>query len=332
MLRNKVNLVLLALVILTTALAGCGKKGLIRVNGEKVSKDEFVQRMERIPVQTQEGNKLAGQYIIEQIITEQLIMQLAKKKNVEPTDAQVETKIKALRAESGGELPNMLAAQGMTDDDLKAKIRSEQALINILTKGIDIPDEDVKKAYDKALNLEDSPFKRPAQVKLSVIVSKTAAKANKAYKLLTNGTEFSTIAIQYSEAPDAKTSHGQLNWLAKNDKRIPQIIRDTAFKLQRGSYSKPFLVNGTWVIMKSDATRPARLIKYEDVKTIIKEQLAVQKGSKNSTFREDLRQFTKDADITVNADRYKRIPEYIKKQATELPLPGQGEPKATAPK
>ncbi|MCX6344284.1 MAG: peptidyl-prolyl cis-trans isomerase [Armatimonadetes bacterium] len=331
MFRNKVNLVLLALVILTTALAGCGRKGFIRVNGEKVSKDEFIQRLERIPVQTQEGNKLAGQYVVEQIIAEQLIAQLAKKNNVEPTDAQIETKIKALRAENGGDLPQMLAAQGMTEDDLKTKIRSEQALINILSKGVDIPDADVKKAYNEALAAKNSPFKRSAQVKLSVIVAKTKAKVDKAYKLLTNGTEFSAVAMQYSEAPDAKSSQGQLNWLSKDEKRIPQIIRDIAFGLQKESYSKPFLVAGTWVIVKADATRPAKVTKYEDVKDIIKEQLAVRKGAQNSTFREDLRKFTKEADISVNADRYKGIPAYIKKQAaSSLPLPGQGEPKATA--
>ena len=83
------------------------------VNGEKVSKDEFYPRLERIPVQTQQGTKLAGQYVVEQMIGEKLIEQLAKKENVAPTDAQIEAKIKVIRKESNGDIAQLLNSQGM---------------------------------------------------------------------------------------------------------------------------------------------------------------------------------------------------------------------------
>ena len=142
MLRRKANLALLALMIPVIALTGCGRKGIIVVNGEKVSKDEFYQRLQRIPVQTQQGTKLAGQYVVEQMIGEKLVQQLAKKKNVAPTEAQIEAKIKIITKESSGNLAQLLTSQGMTLDDLKKKIAAEQALINLYTKGVTVKEDE----------------------------------------------------------------------------------------------------------------------------------------------------------------------------------------------
>ncbi|MCL5103531.1 MAG: peptidyl-prolyl cis-trans isomerase [Armatimonadetes bacterium] len=329
--RMRISLVaLLALAVLVSTLAGCGRKGLVRVNGEKVMKEEFYSRLEMVPVQTPRGVQPAGQYVMEQIIGEMLVQQLAKKEGVATTEAQVNKKIEAARKQSEGNLAKALQRQGLTMEDFKKKVASEQALINIITKGVNISDAEVKKAYDQALAAKNSPLKRPEQVMISAIITAKKDKVDKAYKLLSDGTAFGTVAMKMSEAPGAKETQGKLNWLAKENSQIPKPIRDTAFSLPTGSFSKPFQAAGGWVILRTDQKRPPKTTSFDEVKDMIKEQLALRQGSMNGKFRDQLRDFTKKADITINYDRYKNLPSVIKKQAAEVVTPPEAGNPATA--
>ncbi|MEN6358431.1 MAG: lipoprotein [Armatimonadota bacterium] len=317
---HKIRFSLIAIVllaILTTLLAGCGRKGLVKVNGEKVSKDEFYSRLEQVPVQTQQGTKMAGQYVIEQIIGEKLVQGLAKKEGVAPTEDQIEKKITAIKKESGGDLAKVLAQRGMTMDDLKKQLTIQQALVNVVSKGVTVPDADVKKAYEQALAAKNSPFKRPAQVFMSVIVSSDKNAVDKAYKMISDGTDFNTVAMQTNDIPVLKQSQGKLGWVSRDDTMFGTQVRKYAFSLDIGKTTKPFKDDNKWVILRAERKRPQRIQKYNDVKDMIREQIAVAKGSQTGTFREDLQKFTKESDIVVNAERYKGIVDNIKKEATK---------------
>lgn len=315
---HKIRFSLVALVVLaitSTLLAGCGRKGIVRVNGDKVSKEEFYSRLAQVPVQTQQGTKMAGQYVIEQIIGEKLIQGLAKKEGVAPTDAQIEKKITAIKKESGGDLSKVLAQRGMTMEDLKKQLTIQQALVNVVSKGITVPDADVKKAYDQALAAKNSPFKRPEQVFMSVIVSSDKNAVDKAYKMISSGTDFNTVAMQTNDISVLKQSQGKLGWVGKDDATFGTRVRQYAFSLEMGKYTQPFKDDNKWVILRAERKRPQRIQSYDDVKDMIREQIAVAKGSQTGTFREDLQKFTKDSDIVVNAERYKGIVDNIKKEA-----------------
>lgn len=332
MLKKKAILGVLV-VAMAIPLAGCGKRTILTVNGEKVSKDEFYSRLERIQVQTPSGPKLAGSYVMEQIIGEKLVEQLAKKQNVAPTDAQIQSKIKTITKESGN-LAQWLAVQGMTGDDLKKKLGAEQSVINLVSKGVTVSDDEVKSAYDKELARPGSTLKRPDQIKISVIIvdQKNKGKIDQAYKMLKGGAEFSTVAMQWSEQPNVRMTGGSLDWVNNDDKRVPVPVKQAATSLQVGQYSKPFTAAGGWIIVRLDDKRESKTTNFDDIKTLIREQLAMQKGSRTSSFRTDLQKYTKEANIKVNAERYSKIPVLIKKQAEALVVPGQKTPTATTPK
>lgn len=328
MLRTKANLALLALAIPVVALTGCGQKAFITVEGEKISKEEFYNRLERVPVQTPQGPKLAGRYVVEQLIGEKLIVQLSQKQGVEPTEEQIEAKIKIINRESGNNLTQLLKSQQMTQEDLKQKIKAEQALVNLISKGVTVSDAEAKSAYDAELKKPESGLKRPEQVKISAIICDKKDKAEQAYKALVGGADFGTVCLQYSTDESVKQTKGELNWLTRNDNRIPQVIRNTAFSLEVDKFSKPFSDGNAWVIVKADSKRQARTTPYEDVKDLIKEQIAMQKAAPKSTFSKDMMDYTSNAAIEVKNDRYKDVPtqikDQIKKQGTPLELPGSG--------
>lgn len=321
-------IVLFVLVALVFTLTGCGRKGLVRVNGEKVSKDEFYVRLEKVPVQTQQGPKPAGRYVIEQIISEKLVEQLAKDKNVVPTEAQINNKINFIKKQSGGDLRKLLASRGMTLEDMKRQIALQQAFSNLFTRTVKVSDSEIKAEYDKALAAKDSPFKRPEQVLVSAVVANSKEKIEKAHKMLTEGQEFGPVAMQMSDMQGAKESQGRLDWFSRTDTRMPQEAISAVFAQAPGKFTAPMKFDEQWVILKTDQKRPAKVTAYNEVKEMLKEQIAMSKAAKDDTFRKDMQAFAKKSDIVVNAERYKDIPESIKKQ---IEMPAQMEQGAGAP-
>lgn len=314
------------------ALSGCGRRGLIRVNGEKVSKEEFYTRLERVPVQTAQGTpKPAGRYVIEQIISEKIIQQLAKEKGVAPTEEQINRKIEFVKKQSGGDLNRVLAVRGMTPEDLKQQVALEQAFINLFTRGVKVSDAEIKAEYDKALKIEQSGLKRPEQVMLALIVTKDKAKIDKAYSMLKGGQEFSAVAGAMSVMPNAKQSGGMVGWVSRTDTRIPPQAIKALFALPIGGYTQPMKFQDDYVILKAEKKRPPKVTKLEEVKDVIRDQIAMMKASKNNTLQKDIMAFTKKSDIVVNAERYKDIVEEIKKQATLPAVPAGTTGTATVP-
>ena len=200
--------VLVVLSILAIAVTGCGRKRMVTINGDVVKVDEFNNRVQAVPVQTSSGQLPAGAYVMQQIIQEKVIQQLAKEKGLEPTEDQVNKKIDALKRQSGGDLSKTLAQSGMTMDSLRTKIKIEQSYVNLASKGVSIPDDEVKKTYQQLLNAPNSQLKRPARYPGGAIVAKSKANIDKAYSLLAGGTDFGTVAMQVSEDPGSKAESG----------------------------------------------------------------------------------------------------------------------------
>lgn len=322
MYRARLSLVaLLALVVVVTALAGCGRKGLVNVNGEKVMKEDFYARLERVPVQQVVNGRPvaipAGRYVIEQIVREQIIQQLAKNEGVAPTEEQVNKKVQFIKKNAGADFRGFLAQRGMTEEEWKHSVEIEQALNNVVSKGVKIPDSDVKAAYDQQLKAKPSPFIRPEQVRISIIVTGKKDSIDKAYKLLKEGQDFGAVAMRLSEDP-SKQAKGEIpTWISRGMQGIPESAVNTAFALQPGKYSQPLNAGNSWAIIKLNQKRPQKVQSYDEVKELIREQLSIQKGSQNPEIGKKIQDFTKNADITINAERYKNVADEIKKQAAD---------------
>jgi foldase protein PrsA len=319
---------LLVLVAVVLTLTGCGRRGLLRINGEKISKDEFYTRLERVPVQTPQGPKPAGRYVIEQIISEKLVEQLAKEKGVEPKEEQISKKIDFIKKQSGGDLRKVLAQRGMTIDDLKKQVALQQAVVNLFTRSVKVADSEIQKVYNDALNAKNSPFKRPEQILVSAVVTNSKAKMDKAYAMLKGGQEFAAVAMRMSEVPNAKDSQGKLDWFSRNDGKLPPTASAAIFALTPGNYTAPMQFGKQWVVFRADQKRPAKVTALDEVKDMLREQVAMSKASKNNTFQKDMQAFAKKSDIAVNAERYKTIPDELKKS---MEVPAQAAPGAAAP-
>ena len=234
------------------------------------------------------------------------------------TDAQIEAKLKYIKASSGGNFLAQLKQQGTTEQEYKKQMALQQSLVNLIGKNSKINDADVKREYEIELAKPNSQFKKPEAVFISMIMTEKRDAAEKAYSLLQEGQEFGSVAMKLSEDKATAAGQGRVGWVSKGMDVVPQAIRTAAFETGVGKYTKPFQISDkkqtAWVILRADSKRPATTDRYEDVKSIIKEQMAM-KAADRKAFDDMLKSFIGDSKIVVNAERYKTIPEMLKKNA-----------------
>jgi parvulin-like peptidyl-prolyl isomerase len=311
-----------ALVLSSLAAAQVDpERTIATINGDPVKGAEYYRRMEFLPGVGKMDNQTffeapPGFLTLEQLITEKLVLQLAKQKNVSPSDVEVEAELKYRQEDD----PNLIAnwtKNGRTLDDLKKQLRYELAQFKIQTFGITITDQEVEKHYAENPTL----YTNPKQVKLRLIVVPTATLKATVDKDLGAGKSFSDVAKQYSI--DASKSGGGefgtvplafLNTPAMNAVNAVKAGQATAWvdsKTQDGEdrFVK-FLVED--VIAEKKMTLDAKL------KRQIRQRLMVDKGNVKNNIRAEMNAMRAKAKIEITepefAETYKKFVEAYLKQ------------------
>ncbi len=172
-------------------LTGCGKNTVAKVNGRKISRQEYYNRLERMPMGSQESQVEAGIIVMRDLINEELLLRLAEKEKCPPTDAQVNERYAQMQKQP--QFQARIKQAGLTKDQAKDLVRILQAHFNLLTRGINIPEKDVKAYYDQ---YRDTQFTVPENADVAAIFCEKQADATKAMQLLKQGVDFSTVARQ----------------------------------------------------------------------------------------------------------------------------------------
>lgn len=108
------------------------------VNGEVIPRITVINQLE----------KQSGKRVLENMITQKLILQEAKKQNITVSDKEVDTEIARAEkglAQQGQTLDTALAMQGITKDTFKEQIRLEKLVEAMLGKNITVTDTEVQK-------------------------------------------------------------------------------------------------------------------------------------------------------------------------------------------
>ncbi len=291
--------------VMAAFVAGCGQNAVAKVNGRKITRKEYYDALERLPYadQAQGGQTTeAGALVLNRLITEELLLRMADKDKVAPTEDQIKERIAQAMKQ-----PNFAANMknnGITKEVLKERMRVEQAAFNLQTKGVTVTDDEVKKIYKANLT---TAFTIPEQVSLAGIFVPTKAEADKAINLLKQGVEFGTVARTMSKHESAKQD-GRLLPLPRGAKGIPTAVQDVLFSTPKGQWTKPMDAGGMWVIFQVIQHMPQKVQKLEDVQSTIRDRMMLQKGMmKNTNLNEELAKFRETAKVDVMIERYKAI-------------------------
>ena len=285
------------------------------INGEILSKNDFYTNLENYPVRTQTGSIPAGTQVAESMINDALILQYAKKNEVSATDAQINAKLGFITKQYGN-IDFFLMQSGMTLDEFKHKLAVEQSFVNVLTKGINITDANVKSKYDELLKAPKSQFKAPDEANIAFIVTSDANKAQKAYAKLKTGADFNKTAAQFSDDPSAKSGKNISGWVNSATEGFPADVFKAAYKLEKGKYTTAIkTTDKKWYIVKLLDKKAGKVTPLDDVKELLKEQLAMEKAGSNPKVMEGLQEFIKTAAITMSSPKYQALADSIKAKA-----------------
>jgi len=140
------------------------------VNGHPISRFAVIQKLE----------KSTGKETLDNMITEELIYQEAKKLNALPTDAEIATEVQKVKTQYGKQFDSLLSFNKMTLKDLEERLRLEKTLEKIFADKIAVTEAEITQY------MTDNKASIPAN--MSAEEAKTAAEQQlKSQKL---GVEF----------------------------------------------------------------------------------------------------------------------------------------------
>ncbi len=232
---------------------------------------------------------------------------LAAKEQVPPTEEQVQERIKQARKQAS--FGEMLTAVYITSGQLTEAMRVDQAGFNLLTKGIEVSDQEIKDFYEK---YKDTRFTSPEQADVAAIFTDNKSQMDKAVGLLKQGVDFGTVARTLSTHPASAKRDGRLaRAVMRGDQNVPESVQDLVLSTPRNKYTEPIPYggNGGFVIFKVLAHRPKKTQKFGEVEYFIRQQLMVEKGVKQTDLQRKLKEFRKDIPITMNILRYQENPD-----------------------
>lgn len=257
------------------------------VNGEEIlqsSLDLIITRIVIPQFQAQnpgkelsaEQKKMVEGNILNQLVTQQLILQVAAKSNLMADEAMVNQRFdafKAQRPEVADEHMRQLIA-----DEILTQQTVQQEVISKVT----LTDEEAQNYY----NERKDQFNQPEQVQTSHILIQVAQDApqeekdaakKKIQEILTmakEGKDFAELAKEYSEGP-SKENGGDLGFFAKGVMVKP--FEDAAFALDEGAISDVVETQFGYHIIKVTGKKAQRTAPFEEVKAQIKQRLLQQK-------------------------------------------------------
>ncbi len=308
--RWKIIALSLALVLAGTALAVAITFGMQRgtavaavVNGEVIYRNDLnnevaaLARQYGIDLKSKDGEKQQAEItriVLDQMIDQRLIMQVARSRGAVATDAQIDAQIQEIKRNfsSDDEFQNALAQRGLSITALRDRLRINVTIRNLLPQiaKASVTDAEVD-AYFRDHRKE---FDRPEQVHARHILLQSEVEAKFVLAKLQRGEPFEALARQYSTDPGSKEQGGDLGFVNRGA-TVPEFDQ-LAFTMQPGQTSG--IVHSKFgyhiiQVLEHKVAQPAKL--DDTVRKQIREQLLSKK--QEGAFGEWLKQTKTHAKI-----------------------------------
>jgi len=187
-------------VLMAGALAACSSGTVATVNGQSISRTDLDTKLETGPAAKSAAMQMAQSILIEQY---------AKDHNINVSDADIDKKINALKAQYGAsQFDTATKQRGMTQDDVRKAIRDQLIVDQALGSGIHISQADITKFFQK----NHAVFDKPPQAHARHILVNNLQQANMIEQKLKSGAKFEDLAKQYSQDPGSKDKGGDLGF------------------------------------------------------------------------------------------------------------------------
>ena len=317
-------------------VSGCGRDNFAKVNGQVITKEEYLQALERAPVtvpgaQTP-GSMNAGRYVLHQLIGKKVVMAEAAKRGVMPSDAEVNQLYQVQSRLFQQRMPDKtfdeaLKEQGTTADQIKEELRAQMAQTNLLARDMNVAENELKQTYETM----KSQLGPPDRVQIRIVVTAAGSKEfDRAKKMLAEKVDMAEVARQINP-PAFRTNGGLMAQpLPVSGPQVPpqwepflSRAKQTAVGGSFGPVDSPFSP-GQKVWTKVEKKMPAFTLPYEDAKPLLKQQqvqMKLMSDPKNQRIQQEFLKMTMDANFQANDPKYQAMWQSVRDAAKSA---GQG--------
>lgn len=252
---------LLAALVL---MGGCGQQPVAVVNGQKIAKAEFMNRLK----------KAAGAQVLTDLILRALVEDAFARSGLQVPEQEVQQRLQEVQAEfpSPEAFNEWLAARAITLDDLQKELAFQIKLEQLRSKDVKYNEADLKKFFQENRRY----FDKPERVVVSQIVVSSKQEADKIYQELQKpGANFAAMARQYSIDAMFRQFGGRLPEMP-TDRLMPPEVQAAVRTMRPGQVSQPIKVGESYYIVKLENRKPAEKAVYEKVRAEVERQFRLR--------------------------------------------------------
>jgi foldase protein PrsA len=256
-----VNCLTVAFFLSRTNLAGAtlmNEEAVATVGGKTILRQEWLNELE----------DRYGRSILKEMVDQKVIEEMAAKYKIKVTNQDIDREFRMLQTTY-----NSFSKQNIKNEKkLKEQIRSNLLLEELLTKDVEVSNDELETYYEKNKDL----FNVPAAFHLSHIVVSKEKEAEQALQELEDGSNFSTLAMERSIEEFSANVGGDIGYISEEDERYPVEYIQMARELKTGAYSLPLKVEQGFAILKLEGKITGKNYSFEEVKEQIRRQIALE--------------------------------------------------------
>ena len=215
------------------------------------------------------------------LISFQWIEREAKDQGVSVTDAEVDKSFEDQKKQTfpkDADYQKFLKDSGQTEEDVRMRVRLDLLSNKIRDKVIKGKDQVSEQQITDYYNKNKDRFAQPERRDLSIILTKTEAKANEAKQALEDGESFKSVAKEYSIDDASKAQGGKLPAVAKGQQE--KAFDDAIFAAKKDQLEGPVKTQFGWYVFQVDKITEASQQTRDEAKETIKQLLASQNQQK----------------------------------------------------
>ena len=319
--------------------AGCsGEKPFARINGQVVSREEYIKALERQTVLVPGGQTTnAERLVLDQLVGNKVIVSEAAKLNAVPSDEDVtrfyDTQKKLFEAQFPGKsYEDSMKEQGTSPDEIKSDMKVQLSETNLYARRLNLTDKDVRDAYERAS--AQGSVGLPARVQLRLIVAEpNSPDFQKAQQLLAEKKPFDEVSktinpVQLRATGGLLPQATAINSIGvEYQAKVQQSAEGVSFGPVDFRLSAKQPPVKAWV--KVEKRLPALNIPFEDAAALLRRQLVQVKLSDpaNSKVRDEIMGYKVQAKFEPTDPSYSTVWDGLRKTAQDA---GIGKTKAAS--
>ena len=247
-----------------------------KVNGEKITSSE----VDKLYAQAQQqGFPVNQSQVIDQLITKKVLLQEAKKQNIQIEEAAVDKYLTDLQALVGQPIDPLLEKMQLTKEEFRAQIKDQLMITQLLADKQQTAESISKEEIEAFYAANEEYFIAQEQVNASHILVKTEEEAKEVLQQLKDGEDFATVAKEKSIDPSAKANGGNLGFFGKGQ-MVPEFEK-VAFALTVDEVSEPVKSQFGYHVIIVHEKKAAGKLSLEEAREDIQKFLIEDQNKKN---------------------------------------------------